>query len=232
MGSTSSTTEGAFTVLEPGQDHIVVRVTDVQTKGTSLGRFQVARKVIDTHTTLLDEHKLENGELVLKEWSILAISLWFHLLHGKPVNTDHIEPKVLTLDLDPRNVWFLVSFYKMYVKNQGDDSKASCLLGSWWADYYQNYVSKGTPNAMELRRLTVPAFHIGNSQIFMKLTRDWCMHHTDEMGSHICDESDKGVLEIDGKMLGEHALGFQVASARVIISLTSYQDNFRLPEAI
>lgn len=70
---------------------------------------------------------------MLENWSISALSLWFHLLHCE--DPTHIDDTVLELEDDPRNIWFFVSFFKKYIKEQDVDSHPSKLLRTWWSNY-------------------------------------------------------------------------------------------------
>lgn len=189
------------TVFERGSDCLVVRVTDdpMSTGVPTKGEFWVAKSTLASHTTLLDQHELDNGELILDDWSIPALSLWFHLLHEADV-----EPDMSNMDGDPRNMWFFVSFFNMYM-DQDHDSFPSRLMSTCCSTYDQvSCLRIPDRGATDLYRLLVPAFHIGDAKIFIQMTRDWYMHVTGaETNYQIVDESGKGVLTIDKTMLGE-----------------------------
>lgn len=210
-------------VFDHTADSLTIHITEVEEKiynaasgrvvKTTDGELVVSRTVIETETTLLQQLELNHaGELVMDEWSVPAVQLWMTILHG-----EESDDELRALAWDPRQLWFFATFWEAYIRSEGDYagnlSTATQAMRNWFATWYNEYTDRskalfgGTPDVEDLGRLIIPAFHIGVPKSFMDMTYKWFMHSTGKQSYlKVQDESQKGILEIDNRLLGEFTL--------------------------
>lgn len=178
---------------------------------------QAPREAITANTTLLDAFDADaGGEIILHGWSSKVFNFFMKLLQCDDYELDDFLDE---FEAEVKDVWSIASFHEKYIR-QGevaDDDTETREPGQitlrmrqwfrrWWEDNGEDFRAD---DAGQLTTLVMPAFYIGDAQVFMSVTHDWFLHVSGKQAAteHAVmpvdsDDGGTGVLDTQHPLLG------------------------------
>lgn len=179
--------------------------------------FQATRESIIANTALLDAFDADaDGEILLHGWSSKVFDFFMKLLQCDDYELDDFLDE---FEAEVKDVWSIASFHKEYVRQaeEADDGTETReprqitlrmreWFRRWWDDNGEGF--RGA-DAAQLTTLVMPAFYIGDAQVFMSVTHDWFLHVSGKQAAkeHAAmpvdsDDGATGVLDTQHPLLG------------------------------
>lgn len=181
---------------------------------------QATRESIIANTALLDAFDADaDGEILLHGWSSKVFEFFMKLLQCDDYELDDFLDE---FEAEVKDVWSIASFHKEYVRQaevRGDDTETGEpgqitlrmreWFRRWWDDNGEGF--RGA-DAAQLTTLVMPAFYIGDAQVFMSVTHDWFLHVSGKQAAkeHAVmpvdsDDGATGVLDAQHPLLGTYS---------------------------
>lgn len=170
---------------------------------------QANREAIIANTTLLDAFNADaSGEILLHGWSSKVFDFFMKLLQCDDHELDDFLDE---FEAEVKDVWSIASFHEKYVRQAevADDGTETCEPGQitlrmrqwfrrWWDDNGEGF--RGA-DAEQLTTLVMPAFYIGDAQVFMSVTHDWFLHVSGKQAA-----AEHALMPVDSDDGGRHVL--------------------------
>lgn len=171
---------------------------------------QASREAITANTTLLDAFDADaGGEILLHGWSSKVFEFFMKLLQCDDYALDDFLDE---FEAEVKDIWSIASFHEKYVRQPaacgGDDTETSEpgritlrmreWFRRWWDDNGEGF--RGA-DAEQLTTLVMPAFYIGDAQVFMSVTHDWFLHVSGKQAT-----TEHAIMPVDSDYGGREVL--------------------------